>query len=562
MTYAILRAPTRNANLRWLALALCGALAICAEMWLRVAAPAVVSDLAPAAAVALGYLLAGQVKPNRLAPAVEPFVARQTLSEETAPLSSDPKPEDLPKDKPEDLPKETTREQQEPRAAAVFLPPTALRDEDIGQDRNSEDTNCKVISFPPTTPTNAGVAYASNELGKYHLFTDILTKQMASVTEVSEQAANVILRNLTEIDKQNSSLVNFIQQSGSNEQVAKVVAQIEIQMKGCQDLLKRFVEKQEANARDAAEQRSRAVAQTRSVLDLLENVDVIARQTRMLSFNASIEAARAGELGRGFSVIGDEVRKLASEVQDLSKEVHQRVDTLTQIITNNLQQESERREQGEHDAVAKLTETLSTLGDNMMILVANQRDTLSKVESENGSMAQTVMDAIGGVSFRTLSDSSSNTSSTWPKWLTSTWRRLARRSTNRKEISARRAFRENSMIYSTAMSWNPNASPIFQRRAKRLRQNRLRALNCSESYMTTSDRWAGAAPRPDGQEAGSATMTPDRRVANRDGRSAAASADRAECAEAAADRDRLSCIDRPALKACRPIAARGNTASP
>ena len=84
-------------------------------------------------------------------------------------------------------------------------------------------------------------------------------------------------------------------------------------MNGCQDLLKRFVDKQQANARDAAEQRSRVVAQTRGVLDLLETVDGIARQTRMLSFNVSIEAARAGEFGRGFSVIGDEVRKLASE---------------------------------------------------------------------------------------------------------------------------------------------------------------------------------------------------------------------------------------------------------
>ena len=111
----------------------------------------------------------------------------------------------------------------------------------IGQDRNSKDTNCEVISFPAATLTHAGVAYASEELGQYHLFTDILSKQMASVSESSEEAAKSILKNLTEIDNQNSVLVSFIQQSGSNEQVAKVVAQIESEMKGCQDLLKRFV---------------------------------------------------------------------------------------------------------------------------------------------------------------------------------------------------------------------------------------------------------------------------------------------------------------------------------
>ena len=272
----------------------------------------------------------------------------------------------------------------------------------IEQDRNSKDANGEVISFPAATPTNAGVAYASEELGQYHLFTDILSKQMASVSESSEEAAKSILKNLTEIDNQNSVLVSFIQQSGSNEQVAKVIAQIEIANERLSGPAQTVRGKQQANARDAAEQRSRVVAQTRGVLDLLEKVDGIARQTRMLSFNVSIEAARAGEFGRGFSVIGDEVRKLASEVQELSKEVRERVETLTQVITKNLQQESEQREQGEHDAVANITETLSALGDNLMTLVAHQRDTLSKVENENESIAHTLMDAIGSIQFQDI----------------------------------------------------------------------------------------------------------------------------------------------------------------
>ena len=272
----------------------------------------------------------------------------------------------------------------------------------IGQDRNSKDTSCEVISFPAAAPTSAGVAYASEELGQYHFFTDILSKQMASVSELSEGAAKSILTNLTEIDNQNRVLVGFIQQSGSNEQVAKIVAQIETQMKGCQNLLKQFVNKQQANSQGAAEQRSRIVAQTRSVLDLLEKVDGIARQTTMLSFNVSIEAARAGEFGRGFSVIGDEVRKLAFEVRDLSKEVRERVESLTQVITKNLQQESEQREHDERDAVANIAKTLSAMSDDMKTLIGHQRDTLSKVENENKSIARTLMDAIGGIQFQDI----------------------------------------------------------------------------------------------------------------------------------------------------------------
>ena len=225
---------------------------------------------------------------------------------------------------------------------------------------------------------------------------------MVSVSEISEEAAKNILANLTQIDRQNSALVSFIQQSGSREQVAKVVALIESQMKGCQVLLKRFVDRQQADAQDGAEQRSKVVAETQGVRNLLENVDAIARQTRMLSFNVSIEAAHAGEFGRGFSVIGDEIRKLASEVQELSKAVRERVETLTETITKNLQQESERREQAEHDAVANIAETLSALSGNLMTLVTHQRDTLSKVESENESIAHPVMDAMGNIQFQDI----------------------------------------------------------------------------------------------------------------------------------------------------------------
>jgi methyl-accepting chemotaxis protein len=282
------------------------------------------------------------------------------------------------------------------------LRPMAPDDAMAAEDRNSRKEDGEVLSFRAAASTNAGVEYASEELGKYHLFTEILSRQMVSVSEISEEAAKNILANLTQIDSQNSALVSFIKQSGSSEQVAKVVALIESQMTGCQVLLKRFVDRQQADAQDGAEQRSKVVAETQGVQNLLENVDAIARQTRMLSFNVSIEAAHAGDFGRGFSVIGDEIRKLASEVQELSKAVRERVETLTETITKNLQQESEQREQAEHDAVAKIAETLSALSGNLMTLVTHQRDTLSKVESENESIAQPVMDAMGNIQFQDI----------------------------------------------------------------------------------------------------------------------------------------------------------------
>lgn len=117
---------------------------------------------------------------------------------------------------------------------------------------------------------------------------------------------------------------------------------------------------------------------TESVLELIQNIESIATQSKLLSFNASVEAARAGEAGKGFAVVAMEVQKMSVQTSELLAQIKKGMERITGS-SDRLNHSVDRS----HEASSKISSTLINFKEVLVELLNRNSASLEDVYYTN-----------------------------------------------------------------------------------------------------------------------------------------------------------------------------------
>lgn len=232
-----------------------------------------------------------------------------------------------------------------------------------------------------------------DKLSKHNHETDLVVTAITEMSATSHEVA------------QNTTQVAVSTQAATQE-VANAQQCVDISLSEVSNLM--------GEINQAAEKVNSLSEQSKRINSVLSVIGGIAEQTNLLALNAAIEAARAGEQGRGFAVVADEVRSLASRTQESTLEINEMLSELHNLVSAAVtamqaSQESCNRSVDSSRAISEslgaVTTSVTTINDmsTQIATAATEQSSVTEEINRNVFAIQEIVNELNDSSKATLS---------------------------------------------------------------------------------------------------------------------------------------------------------------
>ncbi|PJC86406.1 hypothetical protein CSW98_09340 [Vibrio sp. HA2012] len=214
------------------------------------------------------------------------------------------------------------------------------------------------------------------------------TQQSNDMLSRQKEQTVLVATAVTEMESASAEVMNSAERSLADILDIKGLAEVG---KDTMDRSIRSIATLDEDVRKAASTINNMKQESENIGNILAVITGIAEQTNLLALNAAIEAARAGEHGRGFAVVADEVRNLATKTQQSTEEIYAMIESLQRISVNSVQimeknsQTADSVVQDSNSAEQSLLQIISAIDS-----ITEQVEQITQAATEQSKVAQDV----------------------------------------------------------------------------------------------------------------------------------------------------------------------------